>query len=221
MGPETTSCQTPQECKHPWRNAWPGNGNVRGACATERQQRHVDFCGNISNIVCLCSIVGIKVWFAGIVRIIHQRWVNTQNFIPRRCCEHAEWEVFVCLKGYTVNRFQALFASRRGLFWLDIHQIVASAPTRSWIINICSNKQKCHISVYYPASYLWSALEYSVYSTIIRILQSFAACFLLTKYSFQFQVWLTAYFYRTKLHLIVMEKALLVDVVFDMQHAKV
>ena len=53
------------------------------------------------------------------------------------------------------------------------------------------------------------------------ILQSFAACFLLTEYSFQFQVWLIAYFYRTKLHLVAMEKALLVDVVFDMQHAKV
>ena len=84
VGPETTSCQTPQECKHPWRNALPGNGNVRGACATERQQRHVDFCGNISNIVWLCSIEGIKVWFAGVMRIIHKRWVNTQNFIHRR-----------------------------------------------------------------------------------------------------------------------------------------
>ena len=76
----------------------------------------------------------------------------------------------------------------------DAHQLVASAPTASWMVNICSNKQKCHTSVLYPASYLWSALEYSVYCTIIRILQSFAACFLLTKYYFQFQVWLTAYF---------------------------
>ena len=55
-----------------------------------------------------------------------------------------------------------------------------------------------HTSVLYPASYLWSA-EYSVYCTIIRILQSFAACFLWTKYSFQFQVWLTAYFWSHKI----------------------
>ena len=59
--------------------------------------------------------------------------------------------------------------------------------------NVCSNKQKCHTSFLYPAIHLWSALKYSVYCTIIRILQSFVACFLLTKYSFQFRIWLIAY----------------------------
>ena len=49
----------------------------------------------------------------------------------------------------------------------------------------------------------------------------FCGLFSLDRIFFSIQVWLIKYFDRTKLHLVVMEKALFVDAVFDMQHAKV
>ena len=150
-------------------------------------------------------------------------WLNIQTkYVLQTMLYYLEWDMAlwkwaIGLQYMQRIWWQTLVKQYTGWTYYDCR----FSPTTSWMNNICANKEKCHTLDLYPAINLWSALEYSVYCTIIRIFQSVAACFLLTEYSFQFQVWLIAYFNRTKLHLVVMEKALLVDVVFDMQHAKV
>ena len=101
----------------------------------------------------------------------------------------ALWKWAIGLQSMQRTWWQTLVKQYTGLTYYNCR----FSPTTSWLNNICSNKEKCHTLVLYPAINLWSALEYSVYCTIIRIFQSFAACFLLTEYSFQFQVWLIAY----------------------------